>query len=67
MLAHQLGFRLPIKAAYGMWVWEKLWKEATKIDYQEFCRRGQLRPKSGAARAGMPEGVHGPATSWPPE
>ena len=27
MLAHQLGFRLPIKAAYGMWVWEKLWKE----------------------------------------
>jgi len=27
MLAHQLGFRLPIKAAYGMWVWEKLWKD----------------------------------------
>jgi len=27
MLAHQLGFPLPIKAAYGMWVWEKLWKE----------------------------------------
>ena len=27
MLAHQLGFRLPIKAAYGIWVWEKLWKE----------------------------------------
>jgi len=26
MLAHQLGFPLPIKAAYGMWTWEKLWK-----------------------------------------
>lgn len=27
MLAHQLGFPLPLKTAYGMWVWEKLWKE----------------------------------------
>jgi uncharacterized damage-inducible protein DinB len=27
MLAHQLGFPLPGKAAYGIWVWEKLWKE----------------------------------------
>jgi len=27
MLAHQMGFRLPIKAAYGMWMWEKLWRE----------------------------------------
>ncbi len=27
MLAHQLGFPLPIKAAYGIWGWEKLWKE----------------------------------------
>ncbi|MCU1318629.1 MAG: DinB family protein, partial [Edaphobacter sp.] len=27
MLAHQLGFPLPTKAAYGIWVWEKLWKE----------------------------------------
>lgn len=26
LLAHQLGFPLPIKAAYGMWNWEKLWK-----------------------------------------
>lgn len=24
MLAHQLGFPLPIKGAYGIWVWEKL-------------------------------------------
>ena len=27
MLAHQLGFPLPNKTAYGMWQWEKLWKE----------------------------------------
>src|SRR5262245_18616157 len=27
MLAHQLGFPLPIKANYGIWTWEKLWKE----------------------------------------
>jgi uncharacterized damage-inducible protein DinB len=27
MLANQLGLRLPIKAAAGMWVWEKLWKD----------------------------------------
>lgn len=26
-----------------------------QIDYQEFCRRGQRRQRSGAARAGMPE------------
>jgi len=25
MLAHQLGF--PIKAAYGIWVWERLWRQ----------------------------------------
>jgi uncharacterized damage-inducible protein DinB len=27
MLAHQLGFPLPNEAAYGIWNWEKLWKE----------------------------------------
>jgi uncharacterized damage-inducible protein DinB len=27
MLARQLGYRLPDKAAYGIWRWEKLWKE----------------------------------------
>jgi uncharacterized damage-inducible protein DinB len=27
MLAHQLGFPLPIKARSGMWVWERLWRE----------------------------------------
>lgn len=27
MLAHQLGFPLPIKITAGIWVWEKLWKQ----------------------------------------
>jgi uncharacterized damage-inducible protein DinB len=27
MLAHQLGFTLPIKVTSGIWNWEKLWKE----------------------------------------
>ena len=27
MLAHQLGFPLPIKVRYGLWNWEKPWKE----------------------------------------
>lgn len=27
MLIRQLGYRLPDKAAYGIWHWEKLWKQ----------------------------------------
>jgi len=27
MLAHQLGYRLPDAAAYGIWHWDKIWKE----------------------------------------
>ena len=27
MLARQLGYRLPVPAAYGIWHWEKLWKQ----------------------------------------
>ncbi|HVB36507.1 MAG TPA: DinB family protein [Candidatus Acidoferrales bacterium] len=27
MLAHQLGFPLPVDVAAGIWNWEKLWKE----------------------------------------
>jgi uncharacterized damage-inducible protein DinB len=27
MLAHQLGFPLPLAVGAGMWNWEKLWKE----------------------------------------
>ena len=32
-----------------------------QIDYEEFCRRGQMRQKSGDARAGMPDRHSGPA------
>ena len=28
MLAHQMGFPLPKKLGYGMWNWEKLWRES---------------------------------------
>jgi uncharacterized damage-inducible protein DinB len=27
MLAHQLGFPLPVKAMSGIWAWERLWKQ----------------------------------------
>ena len=27
MLAHQLNYRLPDQAAYGIWQWDKLWKQ----------------------------------------
>ncbi len=27
MLAHQLGYRLPVEAAAGIWWWDKLWKQ----------------------------------------
>ncbi|HSY12003.1 MAG TPA: DinB family protein [Verrucomicrobiae bacterium] len=27
MLAHQMGYRLPVKAWAGIWWWDKLWKE----------------------------------------
>src|SRR6266849_748963 len=32
-----------------------------QIDYQEFCRRGQMRQKNGGACAGMPQVGHSPA------
>ncbi len=34
MLANQLGFKLPMRAGAGIWVWEKLWKD---------CGFGSLR------------------------
>ena len=30
-----------------------------QIDYNEFCRRGQMRHKNGGACAGMPDTAHG--------
>jgi uncharacterized damage-inducible protein DinB len=36
MLAHQLGFPLPNKIAYGIWNWEKLWKEIGAPEAPDF-------------------------------
>jgi len=44
------------KLAIRLWIMLR-----DQIDYQEFCRRGQMRQKSGGARAGMPEVAHSPA------
>ena len=52
--------RVAVARKLGIRLWIML---RDQIDYQEFCRRGQLRQKSGAGCAGMPEGVHSPATS----
>jgi hypothetical protein len=38
MLAHQLGYKLPDKAAYGIWRWEKLWNGSS----------ADLRPARGS-------------------
>ncbi len=46
--ARKLGIRL--------WIMRR-----DQIDYEEFCRRGQRRQRSGGARAGMPEVGHSPA------
>jgi uncharacterized damage-inducible protein DinB len=32
MLAHQLGFPLPKQVGYGLWNWDKLWKESGAPD-----------------------------------
>jgi transposase len=52
--------RVAVARKLGIRLWVML---RDQIDYQEFCRRGQMRQKSGGARAGMPEGVHSPARS----
>ena len=46
--------RVAVARKLGVRLWIML---RDQIDYQEFCRRGQLRQKSGDAHAGMPEVV----------
>jgi uncharacterized damage-inducible protein DinB len=41
MLAHQLGFPLPIKVTSGLWNWEKLWKECGSPDGPGYAGRGE--------------------------
>jgi len=50
--------RVAVGRKLGIRLWIMLREQ---IDYQEFCRRGQVRQKNGAACAGMPAGVHSPA------
>jgi len=42
----------------GIRLWIMLRDE---IDYEEFCRRGQVRHRIGSAHAGMPDFNSGPA------
>src|SRR5437667_5915952 len=49
--------RVAVGRKLGIRLWIMLREQ---IDYKEFCRRGQMRQKNGAACAGMPEGVHSP-------
>ncbi len=50
--------RAAVARKLGIRLWIML---RDRIDYQEFCRRGQLRQRSGDARAGMPAFNSGPA------
>ena len=50
--------RVAVARKLGIRLWIML---RDQIDYQEFCRRGQMRRNSGGARAGMPEVAHSPA------
>ena len=50
--------RAAVARKLGIQLWIML---RDRIDYQEFCRRGQMRQKSGDARAGMPAFNSGPA------
>src|SRR5216684_1900160 len=50
--------RVAVARKLGIRLWIML---RDQIDYQEFCRRGQMRQKSGDACAGMPEVGHSPA------
>jgi len=50
--------RIAVARKLGIRLWIML---RDQIDYQEFCRRGQMRQKSGGARAGMPDFNSGPA------
>lgn len=48
--------RVAVARKLGVRLWIMLRDE---IDYQEFCRRGQMRQKSGAVCAGMPGMTYG--------
>ena len=68
-LEHGMGFILWLEEGYADCLEAYSYEESTagimlrdQIDYQEFCRRGQMRQKNGGACAGMPEAGHSTAT-----
>ena len=48
--------RVAVARKLGVRLWIML---RDQIDYNEFCRRGQVRQKNGGACAGMPETRYG--------
>jgi transposase len=54
--------RIAAARKLGIRLWIRL---RDQIDYQEFCRRSSMRQISGAARAGMPGKLSGPAVQGP--
>jgi hypothetical protein len=48
--------RVAVARKLGIRLWIML---RDQIDYNEFCRRGQMRQKNGDAHAGMPETGNG--------
>ncbi len=48
--------RVAVARKLGIRLWIML---RDQIDYNEFCRRGQMRQKNGSACAGMPDTAHG--------
>jgi len=50
--------RMAAARKLGIRLWIMLREQ---IDYEEFCRRGQMRQKNGGAYPGIPESDTGPA------
>src|SRR5215472_9728766 len=55
MLAYQLGFALPAKAAYGFWSREKLWRDADSRIPASVSSRSSLPPEQ-ARMESVPHG-----------
>lgn len=64
LIQKELGkTRMAAARKLGIRLWIML---RDQLDYEEFCRRGQMRQKNGGAYAGIPESDTGPAElTWP--
>ena len=51
MLAHQLGFPLPHEVAWGIWNWEKLWKDSGgRLTAPATIHKKSLKPLTSTGR-----------------